>query len=389
MTDPLAWIDAGAASWRRRGLERKLVPSERGAASTIIRNDRALINLGSNDYLNLAGDPRIVAAARGSLAKGWGSGASALVSGWSLEHETLANEIAAFEETEAAVLYPTGYAANVGAITALVGRGDVIYSDALNHASLIDGARLSGATVRKYAHGDASVLEHKIRSDKKSGEYRRGLIVTDGVFSMDGNLAPLERIVELAEEHELMLLVDEAHGTGVIGENGRGAAEYLGVSERIPIKVGTLSKALGSVGGFVAGSRTLIDWLINHSRPLVFSTAAPAATAAAASAALRVVIGEPERRAQLASLANRMRVRFEEIGVAVSEGITPIIPVVLGDPDVTMRIAESLTKAGFYVPAIRPPTVPDGTSRLRISVSSGLDAETIDRFIIAFKVAQS
>jgi 8-amino-7-oxononanoate synthase len=347
------------------------------------RSGRSAINFASNDYLGLANDARVVdAAVRAAAIWGWGAGASPLVSGWTEEHEALADEIAAFERTEAALLFPTGYAANVGTIAALVGKADVIYSDRLNHACLIDGCRLSGATVRVFPHADADALDAMLADD--AGRFRRSLIVTDGVFSMDGDLAPVDRLADLAERHGAMLLVDEAHGTGVFGPDGRGAASELGVAERVSIRVGTLSKALGSIGGFVAGSRRLVDWLTNHARSLIFSTAAPPAAVAAAREALRISIDEPWRRARVRALGGRLRAGLIEAGYSVSPATGPIVPVLLGDPAVVVETSRRLQELGFLVPAIRPPTVPDGTSRLRICASAAHTDEQVEGLLMAF-----
>jgi len=380
MTDPLAWIDAESIAWAARGLRRVLRPF--GA------DGRRLVNFASNDYLGLAADPRLVeAAVRATETYGWGASASPLVSGWTEPHAALARQIAFFEQTQTALLFPTGYAANVGTIAAVVGKPDVVYSDQLNHACLIDGARLSGATTRIYSHNDIAALAALL--DRDAGQFRRSLIVTDGVFSMDGDLAPLARIVELGEAHGAMLLVDEAHGTGVFGPDGRGAASEWGVADRVTIKVGTLSKALGSVGGFVAGSRRLIDWLTNQARPLIFSTAAPPSTVAAASEALRIVQAEPDRRVRARELGDRLRTALTEQGYSVKASNGPIVPVVVGGPNEALALSDRLARRGFFVPAIRPPTVPEGTSRLRISVSARHTDVDLEGLILAFREARS
>jgi 8-amino-7-oxononanoate synthase len=360
MDDSLSWIDDEARAWAERGLSRRLVPRGSGGR-----------NFGSNDYLGLAADPRVVnAAVRAAEAFGWGAGASALVTGWSEVHQALADDLARFEKTEAAVVFPSGFAANLGTIAALVGPGDAVYLDRLDHASLIDGAWLSGARLRVYPHNDASRLEAILMRDR--GRFRRSLIATDSVFSMDGDLAPLAELVDLAERFGAMLLVDEAHGTGVFGPDGRGASSEAGVADRVAIKIGTLSKALGSVGGFVAGSRRLIDWLVNHARPLIYSTALPPSAIAAAQAALQIVQAEPWRRERVRSRAARLRAELSAEGLDVGPSTTsgPIVPVLLGEAERAVNLADRLLDRGFLVPAIRPPTVPDGTARLRISLTA-------------------
>lgn len=380
MANPLSWIDEESAAWSDRGLKRSLRP--------IGRDGLPLLNVASNDYLGLADDARVVLKATETASLwGWGAGASPLVSGWTAEHEALAREIAAFERTEAAVLFPTGYAANLGTIAALVGKPDVIYSDRLNHACLIDGARLSGATVRVYPHRDTEALASLLGADR--GRFRRALIVTDGVFGMDGDLAPIDRLADLAQQHGAMLLVDEAHGTGVFGPDGRGAAAELGAADRVTVKVGTLSKALASVGGFVAGSHRLVDWLINHARPLIFSTAAPPATVAAAREALRISVAEPWRRERARGLGDRLRAALREVGFEVAPSTGPIVPVVVGGPSSALDLSAHLGDRGFLIPAIRPPTVPEGTSRLRVVTSARHTDEQIDGLILAFRMWRS
>jgi 8-amino-7-oxononanoate synthase len=382
MNDPLAWIDGESAAWAARGLTRRLVPHGGGPAGRLTRDGRPLVTFGSNDYLGLAADPRLAcAAAEAAGALGWGAGASPLVAGWTDAHHALADDLAAFERAEAAVVFPTGYAANLGTIPALVGSGDAIYSDALNHACLIDGCRLSRATVRVYRHADATHLAELLESDR--GRFRRSLIVTDGVFSMDGALAPLAELADLADRHGAMLMVDEAHGTGVFGRDGRGAASACGVADRVAVRVGTLSKALGSLGGFVAGSARLVDWLVNHARPLIFSTALPPAAAAAAREALAIVQAEPWRRDRVHALADRLRTGLTAAGLSVRPSPGPIVPVVLGEPGRAVETAARLREAGFDAPAIRPPTVPEGTSRLRICLSAAHTEQDVDDLIRA------
>jgi 8-amino-7-oxononanoate synthase len=293
-----------------------------------------------------------------------------------LLHAQLEASLAEFEGTAAALLFPTGFAANCGAVTALVGKGDVVLSDAKNHASIIDGCRLSGARIVIYPHGDTAYVEMML---KQAAAFRRRLIVTDGLFSMDGDLAPLDELVGIAERYEAMVMVDEAHATGVFGRRGRGAAEWFGVEQRVHARVGTLSKALGSLGGFVAGSRALIDWLAIKARPYVFSTTAPAAIAAAGLQALDIVRSEPQRREVLLTRAAALRERLRRTGWNVGGSASHIIPVYIGTPDATMRLAAVLQEKGFFVPGIRPPTVPDGESLLRISVTCAHSEEVLNK----------
>ncbi len=382
MPDPLAWIDEAADAWARRGLGRGLVALGGATPGRVSRDGRVLLNFASNDYLGLASDPRVVEAACSAARKhGWGSGASPLVSGWREPHEELAAALADFERVESVALFPTGFAANLGAIVALVGPGDAVYLDRLNHACLIDGARLSGARLRVYPHNDSNRLEAILTRDR--GRFRRSLIATDGVFSMDGDVAPLADLADLASRFGAMLLVDEAHGTGVHGPDGRGAAEACGVAGRVDVKVGTLSKALGSVGGFVAGSRRLIGWLVNHARPMIYSTAPPPSAAAAASMSLAILRAEPWRRARLWELAGTLRDALPGLGLPAPGPGGPIVPVVLGGPDAAVGRSARLLDRGCLVPAIRPPTVPEGTARLRISLTAAHDRADLDRLIAA------
>jgi 8-amino-7-oxononanoate synthase len=368
MSNPLDWLDDALADLDRRALRRRLATRCGPQRSDRIEIDgQLLVNFGSNDYLGLAADPRITAAVKAAVDQyGSGSGASPLITGRSDLHARLERELAAFEAAEAALLLPSGYAANVGTITSLVGKTDVIFSDELNHASIIDGCRLSGAQVWKYRHRD---IDHLRTLLEQLGSCRRRLIVTDSVFSMHGDLAPLPAMADLAGEHRAMLLVDEAHATGVLGERGRGLCEAAGVERDLPIRVGTLSKALGSQGGFVVGSRKLIDWLVNRARPYVFSTASPAAMCAAGIAALEIVQREPQRRQRLLGSAEMLRRQLTKAGFVIPESLSQILSLVLGDPARTTAAAAELRRRGFFVPAIRPPSVPEGMSLLRISLT--------------------
>ncbi len=288
------------------------------------------------------------------------------MTGHGAHHDRLERRLAEFEHAERAILFPSGYAANIGAITSLVGPGDVIYSDRKNHASLIDGCRLSRAEVVIYPHCDWRALRRLLA--EQSSRAGRRLIVTDGVFSMDGDLAPLDHLARLAERHDCMTLVDDAHGAGVFGAGGRGACELLGVERRIDVRVGTLSKSLGAQGGFVVGQRLLIDWIINRARPYVFSTALAPPLAAAALAALEIIETEPERRRALLARAAELRASLRAAGWRLLDSAGPIIPLVVGEAGATMRIARRLAETGFLVPGIRPPSVPVGESLLRISL---------------------
>jgi 8-amino-7-oxononanoate synthase len=364
--DPLSWIDNELEQLERAGLRRRLVVRESAQSATVSLGGRELVNFGSNDYLGLASDGRLAAAAKTAIEReGWGSGASPLVSGRAASHAELERRLAEFEGTEAALVFPSGFAANAGIVPALVDEGDAVFADAKNHASLIDGCRLSRAARFVYPHVDCDALAAQL---KESNGFRRRLIVTDTLFSMDGDLAPLARLAELAREHDAMLLVDEAHATGVFGKKGSGLFSELAIDPNSAIRIGTLSKALGTAGGFVCGRQSLVDWLANRARPYVFSTAQPAATSAAGIAAVDIVAAEPERRRELLERAANLRERLCEQGWQTGTSETQIIPLYVGDPDRTILLAGKLRDAGYFLPGIRPPTVPEGESLLRISL---------------------
>ncbi len=320
---PLDWIDDELAELDAQGLRREQKAHSGAQGPEVEIAGRRCLNFGSNDYLGLAADARLAAAARTALdVAGWGSAASPLLAGRSTLHARLEAELAQFERAEATMLFSSGFAANLAVIPAVVGRGDVVFSDEINHASLIDGCRLSRAQVLVYPHNDWRKLEELLKGARLA---RRRLIVTDALFSMDGDLAPLVELADLARRHDCMLMVDEAHATGVFGPTGRGVAEHFGVSEQVDIRMGTLSKGLGGIGGFICGRRVLIDWLTNRARAYVFSTAMPAAACAASLAALEIVRDEPQRRISLLAEAARLRTTLASQGWNVGESASQII----------------------------------------------------------------
>lgn len=359
-----------------------------GAHGALIEVDgRRCVNFCSNDYLGLASDARIAAAAQRVLGEsGTGSGAAALVSGYNREHRALEEEIAAFLQRPRALLFSTGWAANLGVLRGLLDKNDVLIADELNHASLIDGGRLSGARYVRVAHGDAGAFAAALAS--AGGEGIR-LVATDGVFSMDGDLAPLRELTSLCAAHDAALMVDDAHGFGVLGETGRGTAELQSaphVSRLTPhVHVATLGKSLGCAGAFVAGSDDLIEYLIQRARSWVFSTAPPPAIAAAAREALRIVSGAEggQRRARLFANVARFRRGCGQLGIPVGESSTPIQPLIIGPEAPALALSRQLFDAGLWVAAIRPPTVPRGTSRLRITLSAAHADEQIDCLVDA------
>jgi 8-amino-7-oxononanoate synthase len=358
---------------RRRGLYRVRRRLQSAQGAHIRYRGRNFISFSSNDYLNYSSDPRLArAAARSARRYGCGAGASALVSGHLPPLRALERAIAAWQGVDAAIVFSSGYAANLAVLSALAGPEDAVFSDELNHASLIDGCRLSRAAIQVYRHCDVSHLGELLR--KQTSRVRRRIIATDTVFSMDGDSAPLKELLALAERYDCLLLVDEAHATGVLGEQGTGLTGTLptSVGERNRIvHVGTLSKALGSQGGFVCGPKLLVEWLVNAARPYIFSTALAPPLAAAARRAVALVQAEPERRRHLLRLAELLRDRLSAVGVDASRSTSQIVPVIVGPARDAMMLSRRLEERGLLVPAIRPPSVAEGTARLRISVSAG------------------
>ncbi len=343
--------------------------------------------LASNNYLGLANDPMVVAGARAALERyGTGAGASRLVTGSLDLHRVLEERIAALKHSEDALVFPTGFQANVGTIPAVVGPEDVAFSDDLNHASIIDGLRLARVRVVRYRHCDPQSLEEAIRA---SGPARRRLIVTDTVFSMDGDLAPLPDIADIAERHDCMLMVDEAHATGVLGPNGAGAVEHFGLQGRVGIVMGTLSKAVGAQGGFVAGSQDLCDFLRTRARGFVFTTALAPASAGAALVALDVIRDQPERRVRLQSNVTRLVAGAKDLGYEVLPTDSAVIGVVIGDARPCLDVAASLRRDRVWAPAIRPPSVPVGRARLRLTVMATHEERHLDWALEALAKARS
>ncbi len=351
---------------QEKGLKRRLRAVEGAQSATITLNGKEALNLCSNNYLGLADDPRLSQAAVDVIAKeGFGSGASRLVCGNMKSHIALEKRLAEFKGTEAALVFSTGYMANVGVISGLFGRDDVIFTDKLNHASIIDGILLSGAEYKRYAHNDIHALEDFLKKDTSKG---KRAIITDSVFSMDGDLAPLEKIVSLAQKHDCLVMIDEAHGFGVFGKNGKGLAEHFGLENKIDIQMGTLSKAAGSFGAYVCGSQALIDVLINKARSFIYTTAMPPAVAAASLAAVEIIAGEPHRRKKLWSNTKFMKDGLKNLGFDTMNSQSPIIPILVKDSQKALEFSKKLLDAGIFVQAIRPPTVPQNTARLRVTV---------------------
>ena len=378
-------LTARLAEVKESGLYRRLRAVEGAQDATIILEGQEVLLFSSNNYLGLANHPALKQAAQKAIEKyGCGSGASRLISGSMTIHHELEQRLAALKKTEAALVFPTGYHANIGVLSALMGPGDTILSDSLNHASIIDGCRLSRADTRVYRHADTSHLSELLQACPATG---RRLIVTDSVFSMDGDLAPLAEIVRLAQQYDAWVMVDEAHATGVFGPHGSGLVEELGLTEQVDIQMGTLGKALGCVGAFVAGSHALIDWLVNRARSFIYTTAIPPAMAAAVLAALDIVEREPERRQQLWANTRELADGLRSLGYTLGATRSQILPVIIGEAGETMAVAEAILQRGVFAHGIRPPTVPEGTSRIRVTPMATHTSEHLSRTLDAFAAA--
>lgn len=367
---------------RDKGLYRELRYIETSQSPRVKIEGKNFILLGSNNYLGLCDDSRLKKAAIDAINKyGVGSGGSRLTTGSYDLHKELEEKLASFKGTEASLVFNTGYMANVGIISALCDYSWVIFSDKLNHASIIDGYRLSRAKLIRYKHCDMNDLLNKINKYKGSNN----LIVTDGVFSMDGDIAPLPDIVKIAKQYNMMTMVDDAHATGILGKNGSGTASYFGLDNEIDISMGTLSKAVASEGGYVAGKKDLINYLINSARSFIYSTALAPSTIAVSIKALEIIEKDEERRVKLLKMANWFQNELRRAGFNVMETKTPIIPILIGDVDKAVQFSKILLSQGVYVPAIRPPSVPRGTSRLRISLMATHSKEDLEEVLVKIK----
>jgi 8-amino-7-oxononanoate synthase len=395
--NPYGWIDHALSTLHRAHWYRqpKTISSKPGTVIAV--NGKSVLNFASNDYLGLAGDAHLIDAAIAATQR-WGTGStgSRLLSGHRPIHRALEEAIAQWKQTEDAIVFSSGYLANLGTIAALVGGRDLVLGDTYNHSSLKNGAKLSGATVLDYAHGDMAHLESLLQHHRHS--YRRCLILSDSVFSMDGDICPLPELLAIANAYQCMLLLDEAHATGVLGATGAGCVEHFGCRDQPLIQMGTLSKALGSLGGYVAGSATLIDYLRNRAASWIYTTGLSPADTAAALAALQIIQQEPERRAQLWQNVQHLKTILQDF-LGQSEGTdddghskiigkllpstSAIICIQIASPEEVLQISHQLMEAGFYVPAIRPPTVP--TSRLRISLMATHAQSQIEQLMVALR----
>ncbi|HXV18505.1 MAG TPA: 8-amino-7-oxononanoate synthase [Candidatus Omnitrophota bacterium] len=357
------------------------VSSERGARIRV--GQKNLLNFSSNNYLGLASCPRVVRAAAGALKKwGTGSGASRLLSGNLKVHEDLEKEIARLKKEESALIFSSGYLANLGVVTALLNDKDLVLVDRLNHASLVDAAKLSRAKLWVYPNRDVTELDRLL---SRARNHRRKLVMTDSYFSMDGTVAPLDALLTVCEKHEALLMVDEAHSTGVFGGSGAGLSEHFGLQGKIPVVMGTLSKALGSAGGYIAGKKELRETLVNRSRMFIYTTGPTPAASAAALESIRAVREEPQRREKLWRNTRFLREGLLGVGYDLFDSLGPIIPVRIGDPSKAIRVRELLRREGIFAPAIRPPTVPRGTDRVRLSVTAAHSKSDLERTLRIFK----
>jgi len=388
--DPLAFLDDEVAALRERHLYRPLRVMSSAQGPIVSIDDRRLISLSSNDYLGLTHHPRLRAAAEAAVRDfGVGSGAVRTIAGTMTMHEALEAELAEFKGTPAVLTFQSGFTANTGVIPTITGETDLIVSDALNHASIIDGMRLSKAPRQVYPHADVDALREVLRNARENGregggEYRLILVVTDGVFSMDGDIAPLPGIVEAAEAYGAAVMIDDAHASGVLGRNGRGTVDHFGLHGRVAIQVGTLSKAVGALGGYVAGSTALREILTQRARPFLFSTSHPPAVVAACREAIRVMCDEPELQDRLWANTRRFKAELTRLGFDTGHSETPITPVMMGDPDTAGRFGDRLIEEGVFAQPVVYPTVAIDKSRLRTIVTAAHADEQLDIALGAF-----
>lgn len=368
--------DEDLAILQGRGLRRHLRGVSGAQGREIIVDGQRVVNFCSNNYLGLADDARLTQAAAASLQKeGFGAGASRLVCGNMAVHRQLEEKIAAFKGSESCLLFSTGYMANIGIISSVLSREDIVFSDRLNHASIVDGIRLSQAECKRYPHRDMAALEEML---KPAGRFRSRAIITDSVFSMDGDIAPLDKIVDLAQQYDCLVMIDEAHALGVMGKNGRGLAEHFGLEEKIDIQMGTLSKAAGSFGAYGCGSAALISFLINKARSFIYTTGLPPSVAAASLKAVELMEMLPRRREQLWENTRYLKTALRGIGFDTMDSQTPIIPILLKESNTAVEFSNRLLSEGILISAIRPPTVPANTARLRLTVMATHTRQDLD-----------
>lgn len=383
MTDKLAWIDEELAKLKETGFYNTIPTMDSPQGSSVIINGKRVLNFCANNYLGLANHPRLVEAAIQAMQKyGVGPGAVRSIAGTMGLHLELEKRMAEFKHVEAAVTFQSGFTANGATIPALVGKEDAIFSDELNHASIIDGSRLSGAKIHRYAHCDPESLRQVIKGAE--GTYRRGLVITDGVFSMDGDYAPLDKLVEVAKEFDLMSMVDDAHGEGVLGEGGRGIVDHFRLHGQVDVEVGTFSKAFGVVGGVVAGNARIIEWLRQRGRPFLFSSAVTVPDTAACLAAVDLLEESTELVDRLWSNARFFQAELKKLGFDTGLTQTPITPVMLGDVQLARQFSQELLEEGVFAGALGFPTVPKGKARIRVMISAAHSQDDLEQALDAF-----
>lgn len=379
----LEWIQGELNKLREAGLFNQIrtIGSPQGA--WLVVDGQRVLNFCSNNYLGLANHPRILEAARQAMEEyGLGPAAVRSIAGTMEPHVELDHRLAAFKGVEAALTFQSGFNANLATIPALVGKGDAIFSDELNHASIIDGSRLSGAKIFRYAHCDAGDLERVLRENRS--DFGRALVISDGVFSMDGDIAPLDRILEVAHEHEASLMVDDAHGEGVLGRGGRGIVDHFGLHGKVDVEVGTLSKAFGVVGGVVAGDPLVIEWLRQRGRPFLFSSAMTVPDVAACLAAVDILEKSTELVDRLWENTRYFKAEMRRLGFDTGQSVTPITPIMLGEAQLAQQFSRQLFEKGVFAMAIGYPTVPHGKARLRVMISAAHEREDLERGLAAF-----
>jgi glycine C-acetyltransferase len=380
--DALAWIDDELTKLRDAGLLANIRTIESPMDGWVTIGGRRVLNFCANNYLGLASHPRLRMAAKTAIDQyGIGPGAVRTIAGTTALHLELEQRLAEFKQAEACITLQSGFTANLAVIPALVGPGDIIFSDELNHASIIDGSRLSRATIVRYAHNDVDDLQSKITATTEHG---RRLIISDGVFSMDGDIAPLDKLVEVAEQHGIILMVDDAHGEGVLGRGGRGIVDHFGLHGRVDVEVGTLSKAFGVVGGMVAGSRSLVEWLRQRGRPNLFSSAMTAPDAAACIEAVNILSESSELVERLWSNAALFKAGMRELGFDIGRSETPITPVMLGEARLAQQFSRRLFEAGLFAMAIAFPTVAQGKARIRVMISAAHSQDDLEQALELF-----
>ena len=384
MTDKLTWIDEELKKLKDTGFYNTIRTLDSPQGAWLVVDGKRVLNFCSNNYLGLANHPRIVQAATEAMRHyGVGPGAVRSIAGTMSLHLQLERRMAAFKKVEAAITFQSGFSANGATIPALVGKEDVIFSDALNHASIIDGSRLSGAKIIRFAHADPADFEKQIQA--AAGTYRRALMITDGVFSMDGDLAPLDKLVEIAERYDVMTMVDDAHGEGVVGEGGRGIVDHFHLHGRVDVEVGTFSKAFGVVGGVVAGNARIIEWLRQRGRPFLFSSAVTVPDTAACLAAVDLLEESTELVDRLWANARYFQAEMRRLGFDTGATQTPITPVMLGDVQLAREFSRRLFDEGLFAMALGFPTVPMGTARIRVMLSAAHSQSDLDQALGIFR----